>query len=113
MNQTRVLIIVLSLALLASNAWWFYQALDAAVTASYREVSFQEHQEALTQALALIPVAARTDSTQTQVISAATGAAIHKQTFEKDGYLWGGRLGLRFGDNGRIAEVTPAWKSSQ
>jgi hypothetical protein len=34
--------IALGAVLVASNAWWFYQTLDAGVTASYREQTAQE-----------------------------------------------------------------------
>jgi hypothetical protein len=109
MSRSRIAIITLVAALVASNAWWFYQAIDVAVTGEHQAVAYREHREALTQTLAIIPVVARPDTTKQQVLDAALKAAQHKEPFEKDRFVWVGRLGLKFDDSGRLVEVVPSW----
>jgi hypothetical protein len=92
-----------------SNIWWIYQSIDSSVTASYREDSCQDNHEALAQALAILPVAARTDSTRKHVLDAAKKAANSSDSFEKDGYIWVGKLGFKFDSNDRLIAVSPVW----
>lgn len=66
MRKPIVVIWILVTALFASNALWAYWAVDTGITATYRDQSWQDHHEALTEALAIAPVAARTDSTPHQ-----------------------------------------------
>ena len=109
MKRSTLIILVLAFTLLASNSWWIYQSIDAAVTAGYREASWQDNHDALAQALAILPVAARTTSTRAQVLDAAKKAANDPDSFEKDGFVWIGKLGLKFDNNDRLIEVSPAW----
>ena len=109
MNKSRVAILVLALALIGSNAWWAYRAVDAGVTAGYHEASFREHHQALAQAIAILPVAANPDATPAQVLEAAKQAARTSNTFEEDGFVWVGQLGLKFSGAGRLLEVKPSW----
>jgi hypothetical protein len=103
-------IVLLTTALIASNAWWAYRVLDAAVSYSYRQDSLRLNQEALSQALEVIKVASRSDATREEVIAAAARtAAAPGEPFEKEGYVWVGSLGLRFADDGRLVEAVPSW----
>ena len=110
MTRSTVAIVALSVALAATNLWWLYHAVDSASGAADRESQYRLEHEALAQALALLPIAARTDSTPAEVLAAATKAAYHKDSFQKDGFTWVGELGLRFGDGGRLSAVEPAWQ---
>lgn len=110
MIKSKTAILLLSIALLGSNAWWLYHAIDAGVTSAYREASWRENHAALAQALAILPVAAQPDSTPAQVLSAAKSAAATKESFQKDGYTWVGELGLRFDTAGRLSKVKTAWE---
>lgn len=109
MSKSRVTILALAILLVASNAWWAYHVLNAGVTATYREASFQENHEALAQALATLPAAARPGATRAQILEAARQAASSHDTFEKDGFTWVGRLGFKFNAAGGLVEVQPAW----
>jgi len=109
MGATRVTISALALALVVSNSWWLYGAIDRGVTATYREVTLQEHHEALAQALAILPVVAAPGATQQEVLAAAQAAVDGPDSFEKDGFVWVGRLGLKFDSSGRLAEVETSW----
>ena len=110
MKQDRWMIRILTVALLASNAWWLYHAFDIGVTVTLQNDSLKKHHKALAQTLAILPVAARIDSNKAQVIDAAKAAAPDKQPFEKDGFIWIGKLGLRFGKDGRLTKAVPAWE---
>ena len=72
-------------------------------------VSFENHRVALAQALAIMPVVVRPDATRTEILEAARRQAQHPDSFEKEGFVWIGRLGLKFDANGRLVEVKPAW----
>ena len=109
MRHGKKVIWLLTIMLVASNTWWAYQLVGAGVSATYRDQSLQEHRGALAQALAILPVAVRIESTRTEVIEAAQQSAPNGEPFEKDGYTWIGHIGLRFDQNGRLAELVPSW----
>ena len=109
MTRRSVLVIVaLAVLLVASNAWWAYRLLDAGVSATYREVSLENHRTALGQILAIIPIALRPGATQPEILRAAQKDG-NPEVFEKDGYVWVGRVGLKFDGAGHLVEVVPAW----
>ena len=110
MTPSTITIVALSVMLAATNLGWFYLTVGSAEAVSDRESQCRLEHEALGQALAVLPVAARVDSTPDQVMATAMGAASLKDSFEKDGYLWVGGLGLQFGADGRLTAVQPAWQ---
>ena len=110
MNRSRFTILALLVALLGTNAWWAYRAVDTAVTASYRDAVLNEHHEALAQAIAVIPLASRPDATPTQVLDAARAAVSAAEPFEKDGLTWVGHLVFRFSAQGRLLQLRPSWE---
>jgi hypothetical protein len=59
MKNTKIVIMVLVLALVASNAWWAFHLLDSGVTQTYMGVSLENNKEALSQTLAILPVVAK------------------------------------------------------
>ena len=109
MKKSTVTILVLALALVASNSWWAFQSLDFGVSFTYLEDSYRLHRKALTTAIAVLPVAAQATATPETVVEAAVAAAGGSEPFEKEGYVWVGNLGLQFGPEGRLASVKPAW----
>jgi hypothetical protein len=109
-SRSSITIAALSVALAATNLWWLYHAVDSAAAAADRETQCHNEHQALAQALAVLPVAARADSTPTEVVAAAAKAASRTDSFQKDGYTWVGELGFRFSDGGRLSAVEPAWQ---
>ena len=105
MKRSTIVISLLVLVLLASNAWWAYSSIDAGVTRTYLNDSLTETQVALRQTLAILPVVAASPQDRTGIVEAARRSGDGGDTFEKDGYLWVGRLGLRFGSDGRLTKV--------
>ncbi len=110
MRSTTITIVLLALLLVATNAWWAYQLFDAGVSLAYRDASVERHRLALVQALAVMPVLARPGHTRSDVLAAARAAAPEAESFEKEGYVWVGRLGLSFDPSGRRREAVPAWE---
>jgi len=107
--MNKFIITFLTIALILSNLWWVYNTIDASVTTTYQNVSLEDNHEALSQALAILPLVAKQNSTSKQIIEAATNVAITKYSFEKDGYIWIGKIGLKFDKNGRFINARPAW----
>jgi len=105
MKRSTVAIMLLGAALMASNAWWAYHVLDRGVSLTYQGESLRESQEGLSQALAVINATAAHGASRTQVVAAAQKAAPGFEPFEKDGYLWVGRLGFRFNEAGQLVET--------
>jgi hypothetical protein len=109
MSKAKITIIALVITLFASNAWWAYRLLDAGVTQTYMSVSLTDNSQALSQTLAILPVVARPDVSRSEVISAAKQASNDTDSFEKDGFIWVGKIGLRFNDNGQLVEAQKSW----
>lgn len=105
MRRSTVAISLLAATLVVSNAWWAYLTLDNAVTRSYQSASLEESQQALSQALAIIKANGSSSPSRANVVAAAHAAWPAVDPFEKDGYLWVGRLGLRFNQAGQLVEA--------
>ena len=112
MRGSRITIGLLLVALVASNAFWAYSALDAGVTGTYRDVSLNDAQIALRQSLALLNTHDVHRSPQPQVVQVAQGTGDGGAPFEKEGYFWVGRLGLAFNANGNLVQAvtSPRYK---
>ena len=109
MRNPRFTIVTLLVLLALSNAYWGYSAVDSGVTLAHQDQSLDDHREALAQALAILAVVSSGRSYRPDVVDAARREARDDQSFEKDGFLWIGRIGLRFGPDGRLQEAVPAW----
>ncbi len=105
MRKQTIAIIVLSITLLTTNAWWVYSTIDFGITHTYAMQTCVEDSQALKQTMAILPLVASHSSSPTQVITAAM-LWPDEQPFEKDGFTWVGRLGLRFDTQGKLAEVS-------
>ncbi|NJA06984.1 hypothetical protein [Methylomonas sp. UP202] len=105
MKRTTVAISLLAILLFVTNAWWAYRLVDAGVSYTYQGVSLEENQEALSQALAIIKVLGTSTGSREQIVQAAQKAWRSSDPFEEDGYLWVGRLGLRFNESGHLVEA--------
>jgi len=108
MMRPALAISALAVALIGSNAWLAYRNLDAGVTATYRQVSLEDHRTALAQVLAILPLAVRPGATRAEILEAARRDD-KTEPFEKDGYVWVGRVGLKFDGSGHLVDVVPAW----
>lgn len=109
MRKTTIAISLLAVALVATNAWWAYRLLDAGVSYTYQGASLEENQQALSQALAVIKVLGTNNASREKIVQAAQAAWPSTEPFEKDGYLWVGRLGLRFNQAGHLVEAVSGY----
>lgn len=105
-SKTTLTIGGLVAALIASNALWAVHAFDQGVSLTYLRQSAEDSATLLDQTLAVLPVAARVDASQAEVVRAARRPGASTAHFEKSGYLWVDGLGLRFDSQGRLAAVT-------
>ncbi|WP_139332642.1 hypothetical protein [Aquipseudomonas alcaligenes] len=105
MRKQTIAIVVLSIALLTTNVWWAYNTIDFGITHTYAMQTCEEDSQALKQTMAILPLVASHSSSPAEIISAAL-LWPDEQTFEKDGFTWVGRLGLRFDTQGKLAEVS-------
>lgn len=108
MSKTTVAIVILVVALMGSNTWWAFRMLDAGVSYTYQGVALDDNQQALKQVLAVIKASNSANATREMIIAAAQ-AAVPSDPFEKDGFVWVGKVGLRFDEGGRLMEAVPAW----
>ena len=109
MSGTKLAIAGLVLALVASNGWWAYHTLDRGITVTYLGVALDDNKTALAQTLAILPVVARGEASRDAVIAVATTTEASFEPFEKDGFVWVGRIGLKFDERGRFVEATRGW----
>ena len=108
MRKTSYHVAGLIVALVATNAMWFYTTIDSGVSYSYLNDSYQGARSTALQTLAILPVATRLDSSQSEVVAAAANASGGAEPFEKDGYTWVGNIGMKFDANGRLIEAKPS-----
>ena len=105
MRQPRTLIFVLIAALLGSNAWWAYRAVDAGITRSYASITEAETRQALAQTTALVRAMATGSYSRQALIEAARGPMPKSEPFEKDGFVWIGQIGLKFDAAGTLLNL--------
>ena len=105
MRKSTIAIVILATALAVTNAYWLYYFVDAGVSYSYLEDSYRTARGTAVQALALLPIAARSNASQAELINAVAKMDPQSHTFNKDGFTWVGSLGLRFDPDGRLIEA--------
>jgi|GEM_PF-5841546 len=103
MNRS-VVVTILILLLIGSNAWWLYRAADQLSIDKYRQISLDECLAPLQAALrALPPLAA--ELPRNEVITRVATALEESQPFEKDSVMVIAPLTLRFDARGKLQEV--------
>lgn len=107
----KIAITVLFILLFGTNAFWFYQTLDAGVTASYRDDTINRLQETQEQVMASIPKLAASQK-KTEIVDAFE-AFTDQATFEKEGCTWVGWVGLKFDNHDKLLAVMPSWSDRQ
>lgn len=108
MKRSTMTIVGLSILLVTSNLYWAYRLLDAGVSYTYLQSSYDDARGTALQALALLPEVARPDATPQKLIAAANRIQPNAEAFEKEGFVWVGEIGLRFDSSGKLVEARPA-----
>ena len=105
MTTSKMISIVLLIALIGSNAFWLNRKVDAEIRFWELENTARHCDTKLHVAVAVIPVVADPESDRTQVISTAEDVS-GSDSYEKDGLVWIAGLGLRFNESERVEIAT-------
>ena len=107
MRLWRTLAIGLLLALVLSNAWWLYAAIDEGVTHKYTDQMLYERGETAKTLAAALPTL--TAGKSRRDIVAALETASGQEAFEKDGATHVGWVSLVFDKTGALKEARPIY----
>ena len=105
----KIWIAVALLTLILSNGYWISKIFDIGITQTYLENSIEDNKTALEQTLRILPLVAKHGISKDSIISIAKQYAGDSLTFEKDGYLWVGKIGMKFDNQGQFVEAQRAW----
>lgn len=113
MSKSGWVIAALVMLLVVTNACWAYRVLDKSVSLSYLRDSFLDNKIALAQTLAVLHETINPAATRQTIIDAALGArgvpTYQPVPFEKEGFLYVGKIGLAFDEEGKLQGATRAW----
>jgi len=108
MKLSTIAILGLSAGLIATNVFWLYKMVDAGISYTYLQTSYNDARGTALQALALLPEVARQSTTRQAAIDVVQRVQPGSMLFEKDGFVWVGDIGLRFDSAGRLIEARAA-----
>ena len=78
------------------------------VTLTHTSINLDYYRQALNQALTLLPVVARPGTSRDEVLKAARMMNQSNDSYEQDGFVWVGRIGLKFNPEGRLISAIRA-----
>lgn len=103
----KTAILILSMLLLLSNAFWLYRIVDAGVTLSYKNLRLSDLEETRKQLTATFQEIAK-EKKKVDIVQAASKFT-DQEVFEKDGCTWVGWLGFIFDADDTLTSVSPTW----
>jgi uncharacterized membrane protein len=103
--KSKLVISVLSVLLIGSNAWWAYAILDNGISYTHLKSSYEDMSELSEQLNAVVQLLTKSSPTKSDVLAAATRSSKTTMSYEKLGYTWIGQLGLKFDQQGRLVHV--------
>lgn len=106
-QRANKLTVILGVLLITSNAYWIYAGIDDAVTRSYMTQQLHEYDAALKQVQTMLPIAF--EATDKDSFVANVQEVLDDESFEKDGCIWIGMLGLQFDGSSSLAHVSRTW----
>jgi hypothetical protein len=109
MKIWKITTLLLAIALVGTNCWWLYNAIDAGVTNKYQDQMIYEQTGMLKQLIAVTPELS-SDKDKTEIVAIVQKSS-DLDPFEKEGAVWIGWLGLQFSDKGKLIKVIPPWDS--
>jgi hypothetical protein len=109
LRPSKLKFALLTVALVLSNVWWAYKLFDAGITQTYLGQSLLDNREALAQAIHLLPAVARPGTGQPEIVAIARRHSSGGEPFEKDGFVWVGKIGLKFNERGQLIEAARGW----
>jgi uncharacterized protein YxeA len=108
--KKNIVIIVLTILIIVSNALWLYRSLDFGVSYTYLSDSYNDNKNALNQVLTILPLIAEQKCSKDEIIQKAKSYDKSIEPFEKDGYTWIGFIGIKFDEKGKVTEVKKGWE---
>lgn len=102
MKRSSIAIAVLAAALVASNVWWAYLAIDRGISRAYLQATYDTDSALLKQALAVL---AKPAASKAEILAAVRGSTASGQPYDKDGFVWVGELGLKFDSYGHLVKA--------
>ena len=105
MKRSTIAILSLSGLLVGTNAFWLYKMVDAGISYTYLQSSYDGARGTALQALALLPEVASQSTSRQAAIDAVQRIQPEATPFEKDGFVWVGNIGLRFDSAGRLIDA--------
>lgn len=110
MGKPKLAIVVLIAALIASNLYWFFRMIDHGYHITDMQTTFDNCVTATDQVFSLVPILASGEYSREDIVKAAKGDDPEMFVFEKEGYLWIGRIGIRFSAEGRVEDIRRNWE---
>ena len=99
--------IILGILLILTNGLWLYKIFDQFVTQSFRDHQVYELEETRKQLMQMMPVLVE-NLPKEKIIEIASQYS-NTEKFEKNGCIWVGWIGLKFGKDGNLESVSPVW----
>ena len=103
--SSKLVITVLSVALVSSNTWWAIKTFDSGISSTYLRASYETVDEQFQQIKAVAQVLTKPSAAKVDVISAASRSAKTTTPYEKLGYTWVGQIGLKFNSQGNLVHI--------
>ncbi len=104
-------IAILAAILVLSNGFWIYQLVDVGVTISYRNKELADNIRARDHLLAVLPglAAGKSKPEIVRIVSEHSSS----KSFEKDGCVWIGSIGLKFSQDGQLISASKRWNTGE
>ena len=90
MKRSTIAILGLSAVLIATNVFWLYKMVDAGISYTYLQTSYEDARGTALQAMALLPEVASQSTTRQAAIDAVQRVQPEAMPFDKDGFVWVG-----------------------
>ena len=107
MKIWKITTFVLIIALIGSNGWWLYSAIDAGVTNKYQEQMMYERTGMLKQLISVTPELS-SEKSKNEIVTIVKKST-DLEPFEKEGAVWVGWTGLKFDEKDKLVKVIPSW----
>src|SRR5258706_284551 len=105
MRTSGAVILGLSLALVAANAYWYDRLYRCSHAVEVTGYDYRAERAGSKAARKLLPVVARADLTRSDFVAMALRLEPSAKLVEGSGVTWVGALGFTFDDAGRLTEV--------
>jgi hypothetical protein len=105
MRTSGAVIVGLSLALVATNAFWYYKVLGWSHAVEVSGYEYRAERAGSKAARKLLPAVARPDLTSSDIVAVSLRLDPFAKVVKGNRVTWVGALGFQFDDAGRLTEV--------